>query len=207
MGEVKRSNDLSPFHQSQVGQEGVLAGGGRGRLAGGGGGGRGEGGGGVEEGDGPPFGAGVRVECEAAVGEQGGEGDQVGRRLHLLLLFLRDLQGGGGGGGREEGGGATAGGPGRGLRCPQGERQGDRLQRPGRRQGRKGAGGVTPPNCSSSSTQAVLLLCPSLHHLALRCLLVLEVRSGGGGLLLLLLEEAELEVVVGGIGGVAGTML
>lgn len=94
-----RSNSLGPLHQSQVGQEGVFVGGGRGWRAGGG---RRAGGEEERRSGGPPSGVGVRVECEAAVvGEQGGEGDQV--RLVAVPVLLQHVAGGG----REEGGAAA----------------------------------------------------------------------------------------------------
>lgn len=95
-----RSNSLGPLHQSQVGQEGVFVGGGRGGRAGGG---RRAGGEEERRCGGPPSGVEVRVECEAAVvGEQGGEGDQV--RPVAVPVLLEHVAGGG----EEEGGAATA---------------------------------------------------------------------------------------------------
>lgn len=95
-----RSNSLGPLHQSQVGQEGVFVGGGRGGRAGGG---RRVGGEEERRCGGPPSGVEVRVECEAAVvGEQGGEGDQV--RPVAAPVLLEHVAGGG----EEEGGAAAA---------------------------------------------------------------------------------------------------
>lgn len=163
-----RSNSLGPLHQSQVGQEGVFVGGGRGWRAGGG---RRAGGEEERRSGGPPSGVGVRVECEAAVvGEQGGEGDQV--RLVAVPVLLQHVAGGG----REEGG-AAAGVPGAvgsvgageaahgagGVQLvglAQRERQGDGLERLGRRQAHEGAVTVTPPAAPHRAAKQAVLLVP-----------------------------------------------
>ena len=152
-----RSDGLGPFPEAQVGQEGVFLGGGaqrgaRWRREGGGGGG-GVGGGGEEEGDRP----GVECEAAAVLGEQGGEGDQVGAVAVPVLLEHQlggggEEEGGGGGGGAGAGGGrGSAGGGGAavagvesGLRLllgglAQREGQGHRLQSLGGSQAGQGA--------------------------------------------------------------------
>lgn len=103
----------------------------------------------------PPSGVEVRVECEAAaVGEQGGEGDQV-RPLTVPVLVQP-----GAGGGEEGGAGALVGAAHAAGGLPQCERQSDRLERLGRRQAGEGAAAPASAAAPFASEGGERLLAP-----------------------------------------------
>lgn len=113
----------------------------------------------------------MRAECEAAVvGEQGGEGDQV--RPVAGPVLLEHVAGGGegdGGAGAARAAGAPAGvvGAGQAVQSASGvrpaalakcERQGDGLERLGRRQAHEGAAAAAPSAAPPPSAQQQDLL-------------------------------------------------